>query len=90
MTAGGPAEPGLARRSGSERLVRYGVWVAVVVRTLGDRRFQARVITGALGTYALASLIKNNQARPMRRVGAWYERLGACKEPAAQSRNVTS
>ena len=79
-TPGGPAEPSPARRPGPERMVRYGVWVAVVMRSLGDRRFQASVITRALGAYALASLIKNNQARPVRRAGAWYERLGASKE----------
>ena len=89
-TPGGPAELGPARRPGYERMVRYGVWVAVVMRTLGDRRFQVRVITGALGAYALGGLIKNNQAQPVRRAGAWYGRLGASNEPAARSRNVTS
>jgi hypothetical protein len=46
----------------------------VVIRILGDRRFQATVITGAIGAYALASLAKNNQAQPMRRAIRWYSR----------------
>ena len=44
----------------------------MVTRSLGDRRFQVSVITGALGTYALASVIKNNRARPVRRAIHWY------------------
>ena len=62
---GDPAEPGPARPpSLPDRVVRYGIWLAVMIRCLGDRRFQASVITGAIGAYALASVIKNNQARP--------------------------
>jgi hypothetical protein len=57
-------------------MVRYGILLAVVTHILGDRRFQATVITGAFGAYALASLIKNNQARPVRRAAAWYRRFG--------------
>ena len=72
--APGPARPG------SGRMVRYGVWAAVITRSLGDRRFQAGVITRVLAAYALASLIKNNEARPVRRAAAWYERLGETKE----------
>jgi hypothetical protein len=52
----------------------------VVTRSLGGRRFQARVITRAIGAYALASLIKNNEARPVRRAAAWYERLGDVRD----------
>ena len=44
----------------------------MVTRSLGDRRFQVSVITRAIGTYALASVIKNNQARPVRRAIHWY------------------
>jgi hypothetical protein len=77
-TARGPAGPGTAgngRRPGlSDRTVRYGIWLAVAIRILGDRRFQASVITGAIGAYALASLAKNNQARPVRRAIRWYKR----------------
>jgi hypothetical protein len=55
-TPGDPAEPGPARRpSLPQRMVRYGIWLAVATRILGDRRFQATVITGAFGAYALAS-----------------------------------
>lgn len=60
-------QPGLP-----DRMVRYGIWLAVVTRGLGDRRIQANVITGIIGAYALASVIKNNQARPVRRAIHWY------------------
>jgi hypothetical protein len=60
-TPGGPAEPG-PTRPGPQRIVRYGIWLAVVTRILGDRRFQATVITGAIGTYALATLIARQPA----------------------------
>jgi hypothetical protein len=43
---------------------------------LHDRRFQATVITGVLGAYALGSVTKNNQVRPVRRVVAWYNVQG--------------
>ena len=76
-SAGGPAEPGPARPSLPGRLARYGVWVAVITHIfLHDRRFQATVITGVLGAYALGSVTKNNQARPVRRVVAWYNVQG--------------
>ena len=69
-----PAQTGLAQRM--DGMVRYGVWAAVAMRCLVDRRFVASVITGALGVYALFSLIKNNQARPMRRAVHWYNVQG--------------
>lgn len=77
-SARGPAGPGAAGKgrppSRSDRMVRYGVWLAVVIRILGDRRFQASVITGVIGAYALVSVIKSNQARPVRRALHWYNR----------------
>jgi hypothetical protein len=54
-------------------MARYGTWIAVLTHiVLHDRRFQATVITGAIGAYALGSVTKNNQARPVRRAVAWY------------------
>ncbi|HUK70544.1 MAG TPA: hypothetical protein VLW50_17590 [Streptosporangiaceae bacterium] len=47
-----------------------------LTRSLGDRRFLASVITGAIGVYALLSVIKNNQARPVRRAVDWYKVQG--------------
>ncbi len=77
-SARGPAGPeaaGTGRSpSRSDRMARYGVWLAVAIRCLGDRRFQASVITGAIGTYALASVLKSNKARPVRRALHWYKR----------------
>lgn len=79
-TTGGPAGPGAAREARQpgrlDGMVRYGVLIAVVSRSLGDRRLQAGVITGALGAYALVSLIKNNEARPLRRAMHWYDMEG--------------
>jgi hypothetical protein len=81
---GGPAESGSARQAGwpslPDRMVKYGIWLAVVTRALGDRRFQAGVITSVIGAYALGSLIKNNQARPVRRAAHWYTTLGTSKK----------
>jgi hypothetical protein len=80
LTRAGPAGPGSEREarrpSLPDRLAWYGIWVAVVARILGDRRFQAGVMTRAMGAYALASMIRNNQARPMRRAAAWYDMRG--------------
>jgi hypothetical protein len=60
-----------------DRMARYGIWIAVLTHiVLHDRRFQAAVITGAIGAYALGSVTKNNQARPLRRVTAWYNVQG--------------
>ena len=81
---GDPARPrpaGEARQPGLlDRVVRYGIWLAVVTRCLGDRRFQASVITGVIGAYALASVIKNNQARPVRRAIHWYNMEGQIRD----------
>jgi hypothetical protein len=66
-----------------EHMVRYWVLVAAVAHmVLRDRRFHATIITGAIGAVALAEMLKNNQARPARRVAAWYKRLGASEELA--------
>ena len=76
-TPGGLAEPGPARPSFPDRMATYGIWLAVITHILlHDRRLQATVITGVIGTYALASAIKNNQARPVRRAVAWYNVQG--------------
>ena len=70
---GGPAEPGPARPGLPDRMARYGIWAAVITHiVLHDRRFHVTVITGVIGAYALGSVTKNNQARPVRRAIAWY------------------
>src|SRR5690242_1420442 len=75
------AQPGLARPSLPDRMARYGVWAAVLTHiVLHDRRFQATVITGAIGAYALGKVTKDNQARPLRRVTAWYNVQGQVHE----------
>jgi hypothetical protein len=79
---GGPAEPGPARPSFLDRMARRWTWIAVLTHVvLHDRRFQAAVITGAIGAYALGSATKENQARPLRRATAWYRRQGGVHEP---------
>jgi hypothetical protein len=78
-TTGGPAAPGPVqevRQPSLDRMVRDGIWLAVVTRSLGDRRFLANIITHAIRAYALASVIKNNQARPVRRAAHWYNMKG--------------
>jgi len=74
------ATPEARQPSLPDRMARYGIWVAVVIRSLGDRRFVAGVVTAAIGAYALANLVKNNQARPVRRAAAWYTKAGASRE----------
>src|SRR5690349_8358773 len=67
---GGPAEPGPGL---PDRMARYGIWAAVITPIVPrDRRLPATVITGVIGAYALGSVTKNNQARPVRRAVAWY------------------
>ena len=76
------AEPGPARPSFPDRMVRYGTWIAVLTHiVLRDRRFQASVITGVIGAYALGKVTKDNQARPLRRATAWYRVQGQVHEP---------
>ena len=73
VVPGGPAEPGPTRPSLPDRMAKYGIWVAVITHiVLRDRRFHTAVITGVIGAYALGSVTKNNQARPVRRAVAWY------------------
>jgi hypothetical protein len=60
----------------------YYILAAAGARALRDRRFHATVIAGAIGAVALADLIKNNQARPVRRTISWYTKLSASQELA--------
>jgi hypothetical protein len=81
VTPEDPAESGPARPGLPDRLARYGVWAAVITHiVLHDRRFQATVITGVIGAYALGSVTKNNQAQPLRRAVAWYNVQGHAHE----------
>jgi hypothetical protein len=64
------------------RMVRYWILLATVRHVLRDRRFQAKVITGAIGAVALAQLGRDNQARPVRRAAGWYSKLGVSQELA--------
>lgn len=71
-----PAESGPERRvslsARVEGLTRYGVWLVVMSNLPGERRFQVGLITKVVGALAVASLLKNNQARPVRRAINWY------------------
>jgi hypothetical protein len=62
-----------------QRMVRYCMLAAVAHVLLRDRRFHVTVITRAIGAVAFASLVKNNQARPVRRAIHWYNKLGATR-----------
>jgi len=77
---------------GHQELARYGIVLAAVVHMLlHDRRFHAAVITSAIGTYALVSVIKNNQARPVRRSIHWYGKLAPARSwPADVGRPARS
>jgi hypothetical protein len=66
-----------------QQTVRYCILLAALARVLlHDRRFHVTVIAGVIGTVALADLIKNNQARPVRRAVHWYTKAGASRELA--------
>ena len=74
----------------SPKAVRYWIVLAAVqYLLLHDRRFHVAVITGAIGAVALAGLIKNNQARPVRRTATWYWEH-ANREPARARRPARS
>jgi hypothetical protein len=67
-------------------MVRYRLLFAVVTHILRDRRFQEKVITGAIAAVALAELARDNQARPVRRIAARYKSLGVSQELARPRR----
>jgi hypothetical protein len=74
----------------SPKVVRYGILVAAVqYLLLHDHRFHVAVITGAIGAVALVEVIKNNQARPVRRTASWYWE-SANREPARARRPARS
>lgn len=79
-----PAEPAPKRRlSFSQRMdhwTRQVVWLMIVAKMPGERRFQTGVITGVIGALALSTLAKDNQARPVRRAIAWYNVHGQIQE----------
>ena len=76
-------------QGGYQAMVRYGIVLAAVVHMLlHDRRFHVAVITGAIGTYTLASMMKNNQVRPVRRAFHWYADLDASKKLARGHRQA--
>ena len=71
------------RQMRAQKMVGYGIMLAAVpYMLLRDHRFHVAVITGVLGAFALADLIKNNEKRPVRRAASWYWKAGASREPA--------
>jgi hypothetical protein len=85
MTAETAPQPDWRERAqeGYQQKVRYGIVLAALAHMLlRDRRFHVAVITSAIGAVALADLIKNNQARPVRRAASWYNSVGASKDLA--------
>jgi hypothetical protein len=76
MTAETAPQP--ERQARAQRMVGWGIVLAAVPYTLlRDHRFHVAAITGILGAWALASLIKNNEARPVRRAASWYWKAGS-------------
>jgi hypothetical protein len=91
MTAETAPPPDRQERAqgGYQEMARYGIVLAAVVQMLlHDRRFHVAVITRAIGAYALASVIKNNQARPARRAVHWYIKLGGSQKLASRHRQT--
>jgi hypothetical protein len=76
-------------QGGYHQMIRYGIVLAAVARALlSDRRFHVTVITGAIGVLALADVIKNNQARPVRRAASWYWRIDDSQTLAGQAQSL--
>ena len=60
------------RQMRAQKMVGYGIMLAAVpYMLLRDHRFHVAVITGIIGVVALADLLKNNEARPVRRAASW-------------------
>jgi len=68
------------RQMRAQKMVGYGIMLAAVPYMLRDHRFHVAVITGIIGVVALADLLKNNEARPVRRAASWYWKAGASRE----------
>jgi hypothetical protein len=83
--AGQPRQP---REEGQRQMVVRGIELVAVARFLGSRRFLERVVVGAIGLAALASLARENQARTLARVAAWDRRRGRYVRPAARTRRA--
>jgi hypothetical protein len=81
-TAPPPERQARAQGAHQQTVRPYLLLAAVVHALLHDRQFHATVITRAIGAVALASLVKNNQARPVRRVIHWYNKLGGSRKLA--------
>ena len=72
-----PSRVRQARRDGfGERMTRRWVLLAVAMHIMRDRRFQEKVITGAIAAVALAQLGRDNKARPVLRVISRYSSFG--------------
>ena len=70
-------------QGGYQRMVGYGVVLAAVPYiVLRDHQFHMAVIMGAVGAVALAGLVKDNDARPVRRAASWYWKLSGSRELA--------
>ena len=87
-TAPRPVRPVRAHDDNQNRASYWVLAMAVGHLLLHDRRFHATVVTGVIGAVALADLLKNNHARPMRRVAAWYGGAGASQGLARARRAV--
>ena len=78
-----PLERQVRRHGAPQHKGNQYILLAVAAHVLlHDRRFHVTVITRAIGAVALASLIKNNQARPVRRAVHWYNKLGGSQKLA--------
>jgi len=61
---------------------------SAVTRLLRDRRFQANVITLAIGAAALAGLAREGQTRSLSRLATWYRQQTQRDLPMAKARQA--
>jgi hypothetical protein len=84
---GGPARQSRAGNL-QQRVTMLAIAVSGVTRLLQDRRFQANVITLAIGAAALAGLAREGQTRSLSRLATWYRQQTLPDLPVAKARQT--
>jgi hypothetical protein len=83
----GPARQSRAANR-QQRVITLAIVLTAVTRHLRDRRFQADVITLAIGIAALAGLAREGQARSLSRLATWYQQENLRDPRTAKARQA--
>ena|SRR5450755_1159541 len=84
---GGPARPSPAADF-QQRAIVLTIAAASMTRLLRNRRFQAHMITLAIGAAALGSLAREGQTRSLSRLATWYQQQTQRELPMAKARKA--